>query len=127
MGVRETYPADGSSIVPFVRMAYTNTGGSLTEEGYQLGIFLVKSHYTVRGRRATPLSIPMRAARLSRSDQRLMLNASKEYECGVLSKKDKNEYNPPVLSVKPRYQLSFPLHEVEGGSHSLRQTAQHKN
>jgi len=38
-------------------MAYTNTGGALTEGGYQLGIFLVKAHYTVRGRRAVPLTV----------------------------------------------------------------------
>lgn len=36
-------------------MAYSNTGGAITETGYTLGIFLVKAHYTVRGRRAIPL------------------------------------------------------------------------
>ena len=41
-------------------MAYTNTGGSLDQSGYQLGIFLVKAHYTVRGRRAIPLSASIR-------------------------------------------------------------------
>lgn len=39
-----------------MRMAYTNTGGTLDVGGYQLGVFLVKAHYTVRGRRAIPLS-----------------------------------------------------------------------
>lgn len=72
-GVRESYPSDGSSIVPFVRMAYTNTGGNLTEQGYQLGIFLVKAHYTVRGRRATPLDMAIVAARMLPSDQVKML------------------------------------------------------
>jgi hypothetical protein len=42
-------------------MAYTNTGGALDSSGYQLGIFLVKAHYTVRGRRAIPLSATVRA------------------------------------------------------------------
>jgi len=51
-GVRETYPDSTAAIVPYSRMAFTNTGGSLVEQGYQLGIFLVKAHYTVRGRRA---------------------------------------------------------------------------
>jgi len=66
--VRESYPDAASSIVPFVRMAYSNTGGSLTEQGYQLGIFLVKAHYTVRGRRATPLSLVIRAERMLHRD-----------------------------------------------------------
>lgn len=38
-----------------MRMAYSNTGGAISETGYVLGIFLVKAHYTVRGRRAIPL------------------------------------------------------------------------
>lgn len=38
-------------------MAYTNTGGTITETGYQLGIFIVKAHYTFRGRRSVPLAI----------------------------------------------------------------------
>jgi hypothetical protein len=55
-GGREEYPDLVSSIVPYMRMAYTNTGGDISSTGYQLGIFLVKAHYTVRGRRSVPLT-----------------------------------------------------------------------
>lgn len=58
-GAREVYPVGQSSILPNLRMAYTNAGGSLTEQGYQLGFFLVEAHYTVRGRRAIPLTAPV--------------------------------------------------------------------
>jgi len=46
-------------------MAYTNTGGSLDSQGYQLGIFLVKAHYTVRGRRAIPLSVTIKIQQMT--------------------------------------------------------------
>jgi hypothetical protein len=54
-GAREIYPDTTSAIIPFMRMAYSNTGGDISATGYNLGIFLVKAHYTVRGRRAEPL------------------------------------------------------------------------
>jgi hypothetical protein len=54
-GAREVYPDSASSIIPYMRMAYSNTGGAISSTGYVLGIFLVKAHYTVRGRRAIPL------------------------------------------------------------------------
>jgi len=50
-GVREEYPFGPESIVPYTRMAYTNTGGEIVRQGYQLGIFLVKVAYEFRGRR----------------------------------------------------------------------------
>lgn len=54
-------------------MAYSNTGGALTETGYQLGIFLVKAHYTVRGRRAVPLTVEQKVARMNyREKERFM-------------------------------------------------------
>jgi hypothetical protein len=59
-GVREPYDDAQTSIIPYSRMAWTNTGGELSSTGYQLGIFLVKAHYTVRGRRSIPLSISIR-------------------------------------------------------------------
>lgn len=64
-GARETYPEDASSIVPYMRMAYSNTGGSISDTGFQLGIFIVKAHYTVRGRRAVPLSATIRLRMMS--------------------------------------------------------------
>jgi len=33
-GVREPYPDGANAIVPYLRMAYTNTGGSLDSSGY---------------------------------------------------------------------------------------------
>jgi hypothetical protein len=56
-GLRESYPDSAAAIIPYLRMAYSNTGGEITSTGYILGIFLVKAHYTVRGRRSIPLSI----------------------------------------------------------------------
>jgi hypothetical protein len=47
-------------------MAYTNTGGDISSTGYQLGIFLVKAHYTVRGRRSIPLSISISIRMMSK-------------------------------------------------------------
>jgi len=64
-GVRQTY-ADGiEAIIPYIRMAYSNTGGSLDSGGYTLGAFIVKAHYTVRGRRAVPLSATIRVRQMS--------------------------------------------------------------
>lgn len=59
-GVREVYPDNASSIIPYMRMAYSNTGGDISSAGYTLGIFLVKAHYTVRGRRAIPIPVSTR-------------------------------------------------------------------
>jgi hypothetical protein len=56
-------------------MAYSNTGGDLTDQGYQLGIFLVKAHYTVRGRRSVPLTIQQQVLRMSSSDKLEFLKA----------------------------------------------------
>lgn len=64
-GVREAYADGSSAIIPYLRMAYTNTGGSLDSQGYQLGIFLVKAHYTVRGRRAIPLSVTIKIQQMT--------------------------------------------------------------
>jgi len=64
-GAREAYPEGESSIVPYLRMAYSNTGGSISDTGFQLGIFIVKAHYTVRGRRAVPLSATIRLKMMS--------------------------------------------------------------
>lgn len=46
-------------------MAYSNTGGSISQTGFQLGIFIVKAHYTVRGRRAIPLSATIKLRMMS--------------------------------------------------------------
>jgi len=56
-GVRETYDFGNDSIIPFQRMAYSNSGGALDTQGYVLGIFLMKVHYTFRGRRSVPLDV----------------------------------------------------------------------
>ena len=59
-------------------MAYTNTGGSLDEGGYQLGVFLVKAHYTVRGRRAIPLSATVKLLQMSEKERQLFEAAIQE-------------------------------------------------
>ena len=59
-------------------MAYTNTGGSLDEGGYQLGVFLVKAHYTVRGRRAIPLSATVKLLQMSQKERELFEVALQE-------------------------------------------------
>jgi hypothetical protein len=64
-GIREPYPDSTSAIIPFLRMAYSNTGGDISSTGYQLGIFLVKAHYTVRGRRAIPLSATIKIRQMN--------------------------------------------------------------
>jgi hypothetical protein len=55
-GVRETYPSGASSIVPYLRYAYSNTGGAITPTGYVLGAFQIKAQYLFRGRRGQFLS-----------------------------------------------------------------------
>lgn len=75
-GVREEYPDTSSSIIPYLRMAYTNTGGSISSTGYTLGIFLVKAHYTVRGRRSVTLLPTLRVRMMS---QKLL----EEYEVAI--------------------------------------------
>lgn len=53
-------------------MAYSNTGGSISSTGYQLGIFLVKAHYTVRGRRAVPLSALLKVRMMNARELELL-------------------------------------------------------
>jgi hypothetical protein len=79
-GVRETYTDGTSNIIPYLRMAYTNTGGSLDTTGYQLGFFLVKAHYTVRGRRAIPLSVSIQMRQLSVAQRKEAKKALEDIE-----------------------------------------------
>jgi hypothetical protein len=57
-------------------MAYSNTGGSISSTGYTLGIFLVKAHYTVRGRRAVTLQPSLKVQMMP---QKLL----EEYEAAI--------------------------------------------
>jgi hypothetical protein len=70
-GVREPYSDGAGSIIPYIRMAYSNTGGSIDAGGYVLGVFLIKAHYTVRGRRALPLSAVIRIRMMSDEERTL--------------------------------------------------------
>jgi len=70
-GVREEYPTSSENVAPLIRMAFQTTPGIGGPTGTVLGFFRIQAHYSVRGRRADVLPVPVRMQMMTEEERNI--------------------------------------------------------